>query len=61
MFAHSFVDMFVPGAVRGQKRVLEPLGLKLKMVGTAVWVLEIEPRSSTRATRIQLLTRLSRP
>lgn len=53
--------MFVPGAVRGQKRVLEPLGLKLKMVGTAVWVLEIEPRSSTRATRIQQLTRLSRP
>lgn len=38
------------GALRGQERVLNPLELELKLLRAIMWVLEIKPRSFTRAT-----------
>lgn len=44
--------MCMPGDPGGQKRVLGPLELELQMVISAVWMLELEPKSSEGASSI---------
>lgn len=40
--------MYIPGALRGQKRVSDPLRLGLQKVVTIMWVSGNKPRSSGR-------------
>lgn len=43
----------MPDACRGQKRPLDPLELQIQIVLSCQVVLRVEPRSSTRATKVQ--------